>query len=182
MEGLHGPVLSRDGKKIFYDLDDFENKTFRVISYDLETKQKKELIRGPSQIIHYDVSPDGKWLAYKERETDVACLRLIPAEGGEKKTLLRLDKGEGINGIVWSPDGRTIYFSKWEKGSSKSEACSLWRIPAEGGKPEKFALTMDGLGRLSFRPDGKKLAFNSWSMEAEVWVMENFLPGDKAKK
>ena len=182
MGGLHGPILSPDGKRILYDLDDFGNQTFRIMSFDLETKQKKELIRSPSQISSYDLSPDGKWLAFKEGEQGVACLRVIPSGGGEKKSLLRLDKGEGINSIVWSPDGRSIYFSKWEKGSSKSEACSLWRIPAEGGKPEKFDLTVDGLENLRFHPDGKKLAFNSWRMEAEVWVMENFLPVDKAKK
>lgn len=182
MEGFHGPVLSRDGKRIFYDLDDWKNDIFRILSYDLETKQKKELIRSSSQIIHYNQSPDRKWLAFKEAEEGIACLRTIPSEGGEKRTLMRLDKGEGINGIVWSPDGRYIYFSKWEEGSSKSEACSLWRIPAEGGRPEKFDLTMDGLGKLNFHPDGRKLAFNSWRIESEAWVMENFLPkspGDK---
>ena len=133
-------------------------------------------------MIHYDQSPDGKWLAFKEEEKGIACLRVIPSEGGEKKTLMKLDKGEGINGIVWSPDGRYVYYSKWEEGSGKSEACNLWRIPAEGGRPEKFDLTMDGLGKLSFHPDGSKLAFNSWRIEADVWVMENFLPADKAKK
>jgi len=182
MGGFHGPVLSRDGKRIFYDLDDWKNDTFRIMSYDLETKQKKELIRSSRQIIHYDQSPDGKWLAFKEREEGVGCLRSIPSEGGEKRTFLRLEKGEGINGIVWSPDGRYIYYSKWEEGSSKSEACSLWRIPAEGGRSEKFDLTMDGLGKLSFHPDGSKLAFNSWRIESEAWVMENFLPADRAKK
>lgn len=152
------------------------------MSYDLETKQKKEIIRSSSQIIHYDQSPDGKWLAFKDGDEGVACLRTIPSEGGEKRTLMKLDKGEGINGLVWSPDDRYIYYSKWEEGSSKSGACSLWRIPAEGGRPEKFDLTMDAFGKLSFHPDGKKLAFNSWRLESEAWVMENFLPAEKANK
>jgi Tol biopolymer transport system component len=182
MGGFHGPVLSRDGKRIFYDLDDWKNDIFRIMSYDLETKQKKELVRSSRQMIHYDQSPDGKWLAFKEEEKGIACLRVIPSGGGEGKTLMKLDLGGGINGIVWSTDGRYIYYSKWAEGSSKSEACSLWRIPAEGGRPEKFNLTKDGLGKLSFHPDGRKLAFNSWRIEADVWVMENFLPADKAKK
>lgn len=180
--GLHGPVLSRNGARVFYDLDDWKNETFRIMSYDLETKQKKEIIRSSSQIIHYDQSPDGKWLAFKDGDEGVACLRTIPSEGGEKRTLMKLDKGEGINGLVWSPDDRYIYYSKWEEGSSKSGACSLWRIPAEGGRPEKFDLTMDAFGKLSFHPDGKKLAFNSWRLESEAWVMENFLPAEKANK
>jgi len=176
MGGFHGPVLSRDGKRIFYDLDDWRNDTFRVMSFDLETKQKKELVRSSSQMIHYGPSPDGKWLAFGDREKGVACLRVIPSEGGEIKTLMRADEGEVINGIVWSPDGQYVYFSR---GSGKSEACSLWRIPAAGGRPEKFGLTANGLGKLSFHPDGSKLAFNSWRVESEAWVMENFLSPKK---
>ena len=182
MGGLHGMVLSPDGKKVIYDLDDFANQTFRVMSIDLETGQRKELIRSPSQIIAYNLSPDGKWLAFKEGKLGIICLRVIPSEGGEKRTLLRLETGGGINSIAWSPDGRYIYFAKWEKGSSKSEACSLWRIPAEGGDPVKYDLTIDGLNTLSFHPGGKKLAFQSWRVVSEVWVMENFLPAAKEKK
>ena len=180
--GLHGPMLSGDGKRIFYDLDDFGNKTFRVMSYDLVTNQKKELIRGPNQIVDYDLSRDGKRLAFKEVQDGIARLSVMPSEGGEKATLLKLGEGQGINSVAWSPDGRTIYFSKWEKGSSTGNACSLWRIAAAGGQAERFDMSAVGLSVLCFRPDGGKLAFMSWRVETEAWVMENFLPADKAKK
>jgi Tol biopolymer transport system component len=175
--GLHGPVLSSDGRTIFYDLDDFENKIFRVLSYDLETKQKTELIRSTRQILYKDVSPDGRQLAFWERRDDGPCLNVIPSGGGEAKTVLRLEKAGGvINSVAWSPDGRSIYFSR---GSGKAEACDVWRVPAAGGQAEKFEVTATGLTGLSFRPDGGELAFMSWTITSEVWVMENFLPADK---
>lgn len=177
--GLHGPVLSVDGKTIFYDLDDFENKVFRVMSYDLETKQKKELIRSTRQVLYKDVSPDSKQLAFWERQDDGPCLEVIPSGGGEKTILLRLEKGGGgINSMAWSPDGRYIYFSR---GSGKTEASDLWRVPATGGQAEKFDVTATGLTKLSFRPDGRELAFMSWTITSEAWVMENFLPGKDEK-
>jgi Tol biopolymer transport system component len=177
--GLHGPVLSADGKMIYYDLDDFENKIFRVLSYDLGTGQKKELIRSARQVLYKDVSPDGRQLAFWERQDDGPCLKAIPSGGGEPTILLRLEKGGGgINSVVWSPDGRYIYFSR---GSGKAEACDLWRVPAAGGRAEKFDVTATGLTKLSFRPDGGELAFMSWTITSEVWVMENFLPGKDEK-
>ncbi len=177
--GLHGLAFSHDGKRIFYDLDDFPGQTFRVMSYHLGTKQKKELIRGPEQIIHYDISPDGQWLAFKEDEDGPACLKLIPSEGGEKRILLKLEEGEGINGITWSPDGNHIFFSKRRKGAAKTGPCDLCRISKEGGTPVKYELTVkgvNGMESLGIHPDGKRLAFNSWEIISEAWVMENFLP------
>jgi Tol biopolymer transport system component len=176
MGGLHGPIVYQR-QQILYDLDDFTNNVFCLMSYDLETGQKKEILRGSHQFLAYDLSPDGRWLYYRE-----GGIKRMPSEGGEKQTLLELGEGEGINSIVCSPDGRFVYFSKWEKGSSKSEGCTLWRIPAEGGQPQRHDLTMDGLENLRFHPDGNRLAFNSWRFESEAWVMENFLPANKAKK
>jgi len=179
--GLHGPVLSSDGKMIFYDLDDFENKVFRVLSYDLETKQKTELIRSTRQVLYKDISPDGSQLAFWERQDDGHCLKVIPSGGGEAEILLRLEKDGGsinVNSVAWSPDGRYIHFSRGGKG----DASDLWRVPATGGQPEKFDVTATGLTKLSFRPDGRELAFMSWTITSEVWVMENFLPAAKEKK
>ncbi len=174
--GLHGLALSRDGKRIFYDLDNHSGPTFRIMSYNIETRQKKELIRGPNQIVAYDISPDGKWLAFREPENGRACLKLIPSEGGEKRILLKLGQDEGIGAIAWSPDSRFIYFSKREKGSSKN----LWRIPAEGGTPEEFDVTVD-VDEFSVSPDGKKMVLDTWLVVTEIWVMENFLPGKEEK-
>jgi Tol biopolymer transport system component len=180
--GLHGPILSPDGKKIFYDVDDLKNDTFRIMTFDINSGRSGEILRGQNQFLSYDLSPDGKSLVFKDEEAGVGCLKIMPSGGGEKQVLLRLNKDQGVNSVAWSPDGQFVYFSKWEKGSSKSGACNLWRIRASGGTPEKFDLTIAGLENLSFHPSGGQLAFNSWSIEAEVWVMENFLPKDDGKE
>jgi hypothetical protein len=52
----------------------------------------------------------------------------------------------------------------------------VWRIPAEGGEPQKTELAMEGLRSLRFHPDGKRIAFSAGRQQYEVWVMENFLP------
>jgi TolB protein len=68
------------------------------------------------------VSPDGKWvvyIAYAKGDVDPGDhpanknveLRLVPAEGGESKTIVKLFGGQGtMNVNSWSPDNRTIAF------------------------------------------------------------------------
>ena len=46
----------------------------------------------------------------------------------------------------------------------------------EGGDPTPVGVTLVGLQDLSLHPDGRRLAFDVGREEAEVWVMENFLP------
>jgi hypothetical protein len=56
------------------------------------------------------------------------------------------------------------------------EPVELWRIPAEGGEPQKL-LAIDEPRNLSIHPDGQRIAFAAGEEASEVWVMENFLPG-----
>lgn len=68
------------------------------------------------------VSPDGKWVVYiAYGKDDVAAgdhppnknveIRLVPAQGGGSKTIVKLFGGQGtINVNSWSPDNRTIAF------------------------------------------------------------------------
>ena len=106
----------------------------------------------------------------------------MPASGGESRELYRLDKGERFGrSISWTPDGKYIYFVIRPPGNSVREQeqneCSLWRIPVEGGEPEKLGLEMSQREHLSIHPDGQRFAFYTITTRiAAVWVMENFLP------
>ena len=177
--GYHAPKCSPDGKKVFYEADLWKEKIFRILMYDLDTQQKKEIYRSEWQIFRMDVSPDGKQLAFWEGKDNT--LKLISVDGGQPKVLLKLEEG-GINSVAWSPDGKDVFFSKTEKGGGKTGKCELWRIPSEGGKPEKFELAANGLIDLNIHPEGSLIAFTLWNVDEEVWVMENFLPKEKTKK
>ena len=75
-------------------------------------------------------SPDGRhvlYLAYPEgtehhpRDLDVE-LRLLTAEGGEPRTLLRIFGGQGtINGPCWAPDGRSFAFARYHPATEPPE-------------------------------------------------------------
>jgi Tol biopolymer transport system component len=88
---------------------------------------------------------------------------------------------------VWTPDGRYLLFPK-----VKDEAVELWRISVAGGEPQNLGLTprkMGGLnvspmGGLSIHPDGLRIAFTGAESKhgAEIWAIENFLPGSTASR
>jgi len=77
----------------------------------------------------YDVSPDGKWIAYTPRSDSGRLLDIIPAGGGVSRTLIQSDD---ISRPVWSADGQSIY---WQVGTDSWEA-HLMRIPVTGGDPD----------------------------------------------
>jgi serine/threonine protein kinase len=59
------------------------------------------------------LSPDGRRIAFAEREDKKDNIRVISATGGGiTKITANLDPTTYIAGIAWSPDGQTIYFSK----------------------------------------------------------------------
>ena len=75
--------------------------------------------------------------------------------------------------LAWTVDGRHVLFAK--------TPAELWRIPAEGDKPQKL-LGMEGASvpaicPLSLHPDGQRIAFGKLEFTPKgLWSMENLLP------
>ncbi|MBI4462718.1 MAG: PD40 domain-containing protein [Acidobacteria bacterium] len=179
---------SRDGKGIFYRRTDSVTKATSIVLRELETGHEKELYRAvaPSTVGNVGISPDGRFLVFLwlDPTTRSPVLLVMPASGGETRELLRLEPPEYIPGFapVWTRDGRHVFFTQGS-GHAKLE---LWRISADGGKPEKIGLEMIQLRDVRIHPDGRRMAFTAQEhrldARAEVWVMENFLPALKAAK
>jgi Tol biopolymer transport system component len=171
--GIHSPRCTPDGKKILYGNDSWQERVFRIVSYDVESGQKKEICRSSQPIVRMDIAPDGKLLAFLDPAD--ASLRIMPTEGGSPRVLYKLDSM--IRGPAWSPDGKNIYFARYIKGTQRQE---LWRIPSAGGEPVRFDLAVDGsMENFDIHPDGRRIAYQSTRYARDVWVMENFLPKRK---
>ncbi len=82
------------------------------------------------------VSPDGQWVVFTLRETDLEANRgrtdiwLVGADG---KNLRRLTSHPSSDtNARWSPCGKCIFFSSNRSGSSQ-----VWRIKLDGGEAEQ---------------------------------------------
>jgi len=182
--GLSCHKCSRDGKSVFLVRRDRTKKSNYIVARDLETGMETEIYRAPdSERFYPSRSPDGRRLSLISRSPKAPrILKVLPADGGEPRELYKWEEDDVVSRYhTWSADGRYIFFAKRSGEKTEEEwKWSLWRIPADGGNPQKLDLSMSLLVfNLSAHPDGRHIAFTSPGYtikEPEIWVMENFLP------
>lgn len=167
---LIGP--SPDGKAVYYYNRVNDRRTIAVTN--LETGRERLLFTAGVDL-RPALSPDGRYLAFAVGENDTHRLLLMPAAGGEPRELLRYQsEGSALANVAWSSDGKYVFYPV-----DTGHTHQLWRVSLEGGPPQRLDLEMPQLRNLRVHPDGQRIAFDSGSFGAELWVMENFLPGQQ---
>jgi Tol biopolymer transport system component len=183
------PEWCDNGKALVYLHYDLVNSLCPIVHQDLETDQTKTIHQLDLQNRPMlTISPDKKWLAILEQPRNTPSkkseriIKIIPAEGGESRELCRF-QNETDNMVCprWSADGQFVLYPNKQSGERLWE---LWRVPFKGGQPQKTGIPMTGGRNISPHPDGRQIAFTSQGSAqspAEIWVMENFLPGEAAR-
>ena len=109
------------------------------------------------------VSPDGKWVAFDVRDTDLEANRgrfdvwIAALDGTAVRRLT--SHPENDNEPAWSRDGKWIYFLSTRSGSSQ-----VWRIAPTGGEAEQVTKLAADVGGYKVFPDGKRLV-----VAVDVW-------------
>ncbi|MBN2147467.1 MAG: TolB family protein [Anaerolineales bacterium] len=115
-----GPEYSPDGRHIWFN--SMRSGLMQVWRMEVDGSSPTRIVKEDANCWFPHVSPDGNWVIYiAYGKNDVAPgdhpanknveLRLVPANGGESKTIVKLFGGQGtMNVNSWSPDNRTIAF------------------------------------------------------------------------
>jgi Tol biopolymer transport system component len=156
---------SSDGKSIFCLFF-----TDRLVKHDLATGEDTILYkhsRFERSVLQR--SPDGKNLLFgvQDQKEKKSRLFTIPVEGGPEKELCTPQEASSFAMAVWSPDGKYVYFTEMQDGTS------LWRVPAEGGIPQKVWHSKNRADVWGIHPDGKQMALAIHELEMEIRVIEN---------
>jgi Tol biopolymer transport system component len=175
--GASWATWSPNGDKLYYKYPWGNEEPSRLMQYDIETRQEKELLRKYFGPYCPALSPDGRWLTFValDAEKVIKILYILSADGGPLERIAALDENDNIYSIDWMPDGESILYIK---GSALTpEQRELWQVSVDDKSPKKIG-DFEGMSRLSVHPDGRQIAFSALKRQTEIWVMENFLPKD----
>jgi Tol biopolymer transport system component len=121
-----GPVWFPGGDRIAYRSD------YPIVSLAIDPSTGKP-VGNPQRITlegsnaYFDVSPDGKWIAYTPRdENGNRVIRVVPSNGGIARTVAE----ENTSRPAWAPDGNSIYYVTVRRDPL---LFSLMKIRVEGG-------------------------------------------------
>ena len=159
---MEAPNWSRDGKTLIFDR---EGKLYTVPAQG-GTPALLNTGAATRCTGSHGLSPDGKWLAISCSMPDKPETRvyIIPSSGGAPRLVT---ENPASYFHSWSPDGKTIAFTRPSHGS-----LNIYSISVDGG-PETALTTGAGTSDdPDYSADGKYLYFNSdRSGSMEIWRM-----------
>jgi Tol biopolymer transport system component len=180
--GLIRRVLgwSADGKGVLLQFDSASQTT--VVRRDAQSGNETEILRTGRLENEIRISPDGRFAGLLAKESGVnRSLTALPIGGGAPKELFRVGSGSEINWEwEWLPDGRGVVVIA-APTTGNSAPAEMWMVPMEG-QSRRLNIDMSSWeegGHFRLSPDGRYAAFvaAAGNPGAEVWALENFLPG-----
>lgn len=161
------PVLSSDGKLIYYIEVDSTGTFTKIFSLDIATGVNKEITSVDSpDITSFSASPDGKYLSMIVRRS---TLIIVSLQSGNVTDLFKeyWNDATKFNGLGWSPDSRYIYYVRTNFHTGIQ---NLWRILTIGGKPEATGIALTDLRWPKIHPDGNRIVYSG----GEGWYKKTY--------
>lgn len=125
------------------------------------TGRKEPLPAKPGDYVNLRISPDGKRLAFVNREGSID----VWAYDLQRDVMTRLTFGGGIYSYpLWSSDGRYVVFSTLGRGIA-------WTRADGSGQPQSLIQSSNQLIPWSFTPDGKRLAYFDLAGNPQIWTV-----------
>ena len=123
-----GAQFSRDGQGVYLTTD--RGSEFQRLAYlDLATKRYRFLTSDiPWDVDEFDLSPDGRWIAFVTNEDGVSALHVSNTATGAGRRLPKLPTGL-ISDVRWRPNGAELGFTHT---SARAAADAYSLEPATG--------------------------------------------------
>jgi dipeptidyl aminopeptidase/acylaminoacyl peptidase len=116
----------------------------------------RRFLRRIWQFDNFDVSQDGRWLAYSANKGEQWRVYVRDLKAKRERALVKWD--QSVLNPEFSPDGERIVFQSDFEGD---ENFNLYVVPTKGGEARKLTDTPADSAFPRWSPDGKKIAFIS---------------------
>ncbi|MBI4389853.1 MAG: CHAT domain-containing protein [Nitrospinae bacterium] len=134
------PVWSPDGKSIYFSSHDAGDGAKRIFSIDVKTRARNP--EAAVEGVNPSVSPDGKSLAYiAGANGGASALWALDLKSGARR---QITTGKEIDvSPRWSPDGKWIYFARYQDDTnfdgqvSIDDRPNVWRVEWKEFAPDK---------------------------------------------
>ncbi len=121
-------------------------------------------------------SPDSRWIAFASNRDGRTGIFLVPPLGGrvqrlaDTNSLFLSSMNQALGGIPWSPDARTLLFSRQAPDGS----AAIWEIELDSRRETQLTRPEPGVQDLnaSWSFDGSRIVF---SRDGTLWLLT---PGD----
>lgn len=109
-------------------------------------------------------SPDGSQIAFSGNYDGNLDIYVMPVSGGLPRRVTH--HGAPDRMVDWYPDGKHLLYAT-TMTSYKDRFNQLYKVPAEGGLPEKLPVPYGEFGAIG--PDGRTLAYHPISVDFRTW-------------
>lgn len=177
LEGIQGlasdPCWGHDNKSILFTLAG--ERTSKILRKSIDGEELEVLVESPYYSADQpDLSPDGRYLAYRSKRHDHRGIWIRRLEDGEEGKLTP-DLEVLENSPVWSPSGMKLYFESRKKGSNQSKGMvsnrngdNLRTLSGDRGEHSHPAASRDG----------KKVAWiHRWGPMSQILISQTQIRG-----
>ena len=152
-----GGQFSKDDKGIYVLTDkgsEFHRLTYLELASQRETSLTTQI---PWDIDEFDLSDDGKLLAFVANEDGYGVLHVIETASGKERSLPKLPKGVVFR-VRWHRNGRDLGFTLLSARSSSD----VYSLDIESGRLERWTFSETGGLNTALFPEPELIHWKSW--------------------
>jgi hypothetical protein len=151
-------------------LSELKERQVIFTAFDAAGDRTRELARidvDPTILTFWDLSPDGKTIAFGKREEDSGRIQLLSLEGAKMREV-QAGKSTHLEFVAWAADQRGLFVTGWA-----SKASPLLYIDLDGKTHVLYDKGRYYVESPVPSPDGRYIAFGEVTLQSDAWMIEN---------